>query len=493
MSLETYKRKRDFNITSEPPARLEKKHARPIFVIQEHHASRLHYDFRLEADGVLKSWAVTKEPTLDPSVRRLAVAVEDHPIAYAKFHGDIPAGEYGAGHVEIWDHGTYENITGDEDGHRSIAEGIESGTIEFVLHGEKLNGAFALVMMKGRGEKNWLLIKKKDDQARPGSVTDGAAKSPKKVTGRTPSSRASGTLSRRSKAPGEIEFTHLDRVMFPEPGFTKGDLLSFYDRIADYLLPHLHNRPITLERLPEGLATEKSPHFWQKDTPDYYPGWIPRIELETERGEPVNYVLVNDRQTLLYLVNQGTVTFHPWLSRIDDLDRPDFVLFDLDPGATSFADAMRVAKALHATLDSEKIVNRVKTSGKSGLHLLVEWDRPGGYDEARAWAMEIAERVVAELPDLATVERSKAERHEHLYIDVMQNARGHHAVPPYVVRAVPAGTVSTPLEWRELTGKMTPGKFDMKSIFRRLSRKSEDIFAPLASPPKRPRKRPARG
>jgi len=485
MSLETYKRKRDFDITSEPPARVEKDHARPIFVIQEHHASRLHYDFRLEADGVLKSWAVTKEPTLDPAIRRLAVEVEDHPIAYAKFHGDIPAGEYGAGHVEIWDHGTYENITGDEDGRRSIAEGIDAGTIEFVLHGEKLNGAFALVLMKGRGDKNWLLIKKKDAEARPGSATDGAARPPKKSTKRTPPARAGRSTARASKPPRDMEFTHLDRVMFPEPGFTKGDLLNFYDRIADYLLPHLYNRPITLERLPEGLATEKSPHFWQKDTPDYYPDWIPRVELETERGEPVNYVLVNDRQTLLYLVNQGTVTFHPWLSRIDDLDHPDFVLFDLDPGATSFADAMRVAKALHAVLEGRKIVNRIKTSGKSGLHLLVGWDRPGGYDEARAWAMEIAEQVVEELPDLATVERSKAERHGHLYIDVMQNARGHHAVPPYVVRAVPAGTVSTPIEWRELTGKLTPGKFDMKTIFRRLARKDEDIFAALAHPPKR--------
>src|SRR5437016_13075593 len=114
MALETYKQKRHFDTTPEPRPRLGKTHRRPIFVVQEHHARRLHYDFRLEADGVLKSWAVTKRPVMDRSIKRLAVEVEDHPLDYAKFHGDIPEGEYGAGHVEIWDKGTYENLMADK-------------------------------------------------------------------------------------------------------------------------------------------------------------------------------------------------------------------------------------------------------------------------------------------------------------------------------------------------------------------------------------------
>jgi bifunctional non-homologous end joining protein LigD len=492
MPLGIYKRKRDFSITSEPKPKVGKKHAKPIFVIQEHHASTLHYDFRLEDEGVLRSWAVTKEPTLDPSVKRLAVAVEDHPIAYASFHGDIPAGQYGAGHVEIWDHGTFENTTEDEDGGRTLAEGIEEGEISFILHGDKLKGAFALVRMKGRGDRNWLLIKKKDAEARPTSGGAAGEKQTATKSRRKKDDAPRPRLTRRgatgeSEAPQSVAYTHIDKVMFPEPGYTKEEVLAFYERIADYILPHLYNRPMTLERLPDGLRSPDAPHFWQKDTPAYYPSWIPRVELETERGEKVEYVLVNDRQTLLYLVNQGTITFHPWLSRIDDLDRPDYVLFDLDPGTTTFATAMEVARGLHTILDAGKITNRVKTSGKSGLHVLVEWKGSGGYDEAREWALGIAGRLVEKMPEIATTERSKAERHGRLYVDVMQNARGHHVVPPYTLRAVPAATVSTPLEWHELTSKLTPGKFDLKSIFRRLARKPEDIFAPLAKGPKRRR------
>src|SRR5262249_48973527 len=155
-----------FRQTSEPGPGAGKPHRRPIFVVQEHHASRLHHDFRLEADGVLKSWAVPRGPSLDPSQKRLAVQVEDHPLAYATFQGTIPQGQYGAGTVHIWDHGTYENLSGGQ----TVAEGIAAGRLEFALHGEKLEGRFALVRMRGRGrggKDNWLLIKMKDEFARP--------------------------------------------------------------------------------------------------------------------------------------------------------------------------------------------------------------------------------------------------------------------------------------------------------------------------------------
>lgn len=267
--------------------------------------------------------------------------------------------------------------------------------------------------------------------------------------------------------------------MFPEAGITKGEVLRFYARMAEHLLPHLRDRPVTLERLPDGLAGKNPTHFWQKDTPASYPSWIQRVELTSLEGEPVNYVVVNNTETLLYLVNQGTITFHPWFSRIEDLDRPDFILFDLDPGRAAFNGVVAVAKRLHGILDAEGVRSFVKTSGKTGLHVLVPSRRGDDYESTRGWALEIAERVVSALPSIATVERSKSKRQSRVYVDVMQNVRGHHAVPPYVLRAVSYAGVSTPLKWAEVTPELDPRRFNLRTIFRRLGNLKTDPIADL--------------
>src|SRR6476646_8342341 len=168
-SLSTYRAKRNFRETPDPAPGGEKPHKQPIFVIQEHDATRLHYDFRLEAAGVLKSWAVTKEPSLDPAVKRLAVRVEDHLLSYAGFEGTIPEGHYGAGEVRIWDHGTFENLDPDH----SIAEGLDAGRLRFALHGETLRGRCSLVRMRAVGgakKEHWLLSKGRDEYAKPASA-----------------------------------------------------------------------------------------------------------------------------------------------------------------------------------------------------------------------------------------------------------------------------------------------------------------------------------
>lgn len=470
MPLDEYRAKRDFARTAEPSgAAGVMPHRLPIFVVQEHHASTLHYDFRLEADGVLKSWSVPKGPSLDPAVKRLAVQVEDHPLAYASFEGTIPAGQYGAGVVHIWDHGTYQPLVGDP------AAALAAGRLDFAMHGERLKGKFTLVRMAGRGKgkPQWLLMKKRDEFA-----VAGPAEKPRPAAARTTKPPATAKPRRTAKPPAGVELTHPARVVFPEAGLTKADVFAFYDAVADRLLPFLKDRPVTLERLPGGLAAG-APHFWQKDTPAHYPDWIPRVELDTEAGKTVRYALVNDRATLLYLVNQGTLTFHVWASRVGDLDRPDFVLFDLDPGPAPFADVVAVAKAVRAELAADGIDCVVKTSGKTGLHVLTPWTRGGGFDDARAWALEVAERVAERLPDTATTDIRKAKRGGRVYVDVLQNARGHHAVPPYVVRAVPAATVSTPLDWREVTDRLDPAAFTTKAVRARLARKKTDPLAGL--------------
>jgi bifunctional non-homologous end joining protein LigD len=286
-----------------------------------------------------------------------------------------------------------------------------------------------------------------------------------------PAGRAGQASSR------DVKFTNTDRVVYPEAGYTKGDVLEFYLKVAPKLLPHLRDRPMTLERLPEGVR-EGAPHFWQKNTPAYYPRWIPRVKLPTLEGKPVDYLLVNDVESLLYLVNQNVLTFHTWMSRISDPDRPDYVLFDIDPHQSTFANAVKVSKVLHAMLDDEGVDNFIKTSGKSGLHVLVPWD--GTFDESRAWAEELADRVARELPRIATTERTIAKRGSRVYVDAMQNAKGKHVVPPYVLRAAPAATVSMPLAWKELTPTLTPKKFELRAAQQRITRQKNDPLAALA-------------
>jgi bifunctional non-homologous end joining protein LigD len=247
MSLLEYKRKRDFKITREPSDRAKAKaHKKPIFVIQEHHATRLHYDFRLEAEGVLKSWAVTNVPTLDPKIRRLAIEVEDHPLAYASFSGDIPEGQYGAGHVEIWDRGTFEFIPSDKSGARDVVEAIDAGRLEVELHGERMKGRFILIRTGERSGKNqWLLMKRKDEHAVESAGDGVGARKGERGRGRGGEKSAkaalprSGRVSRAGAAPAEVKTTNEEKVMFPEAAITKGDVLAYYERIAPLMVPHL--------------------------------------------------------------------------------------------------------------------------------------------------------------------------------------------------------------------------------------------------------------
>jgi bifunctional non-homologous end joining protein LigD len=482
-TLQEYKAKRNFKKTPEPGPGHAMPHRRPIFVVQEHHASRLHYDFRLEADGVLKSWAVPKEPSMDPSQKRLAVHVEDHPVAYADFKGTIPEGEYGAGEVFIWDRGTYKNLLSEKANPQTVAEGIDSGRVEVCLHGKRLEGNFALIKMRGRGKDNWLLIKMKDEFARPDhaptkSEPRKANKTRSKPRSLTNRAGRTGVSSKSKNSAEKVTLSHGDKVLFPETGITKEEVFDYYRRIAPRLLPFLRDRPVTLERCPEGIGPD-APHFLQKHTPAYYPSWIPRVELPTELGRPVAYALVNDEPTLLYLVNQGTLTFHVWFSRTADLDRPDFVLFDLDPGSATFADTIEVALELRKVLEEEEVEPYVKTSGNTGLHVVTRWEDEGGYGEARFWAQNIAARLADEHPKLATIDIRKAKRGRRVYIDTLQNARGHHAVAPYVIRAVPGAPISTPLGWREVKPGLDPADFNIRTIFQRLGRQRLDPMAGL--------------
>ena len=340
---------------------------------------------------MLKSWAVTNEPSLDPAVKRLAVRVEDHPLAYAGFSGTIPEGHYGAGEVSIWDHGTFENL----DPAHTIADGLDAGKLSFALHGERLNGRFSLVRMRGgKGKReNWLLIKGRDEHAATGSAArNPPARRRKRGTARRRPRRQG--LARRSRRAGGGGDHPPGQGSLPGRGASPRPT---WPRTTGRSRPGCCRSSRTARSPSNGCptASARASRTSGRRTPrPPYPAWIPRVELETERGKPVAYVLVNDLPTLLYLVNQGALTFHPWLSRVGSLDRPDFVLFDLDPGEAPFADVVAVARRLHERADGRRPGGGRQDVGEDGAARPgAAGSRQGGYDEARAWALGVAGRV----------------------------------------------------------------------------------------------------
>ena len=807
MSLDEYRRKRDFKKTPEPPPAPARKSGNR-FYIQRHSARRLHYDLRLEMDGALRSWAVPKGPTLDPAEKRLAVLVEDHPLEYGDFEGTIPAGEYGAGSVMVWDRGTYEWLTD-----KSPAEQWAAGDLKFRLHGEKLLGEFALVRMKNRGKGNeWLLLKKRDFAAQPGwdaendlrSVHQGTA-DPSRVAGAVKAAMpekfspmlaaigqslpegpewvyevkwdgvrslcfvedkqvrlvsrtgkamekqypeiqalaealnaqsaivdgeivafdeqgrpsfaklqpriganpkavpqltrtqpvtlfafdllylngydlrgaaledrkrllasalrpspvvrysdhfvgngpqllesarqtglegvvakraASQYESRRSdgwvklkvvnqqdfvicgftegarefgalvlgyyegkklvwagnvgtgfdqaalkeilrklqaiavkrspfatehaelkkgvtwvrpelvctvrftmwtpdlrlRAPvflglrpdavprdcireavptaspavarasspahlldgtqGEVfldieghrlKFTHLSKVFYPREGYKKRDIINYYDAVADLLLPHLHDRPLSLKRYPDGIESE---YFFQKEAPKGTPSWV-RTEPIQDEDKTTNFVLCQDRATLLHLANLGCIDQNPWMSRVGTQHNPDFILIDLDPYHCEYDRIVEAAQLVRRKLELIGLEGYPKTTGGDGMHIYVPIEPIYTYDHSKTFAEILARLVAAERPDLFTTPRSVAKREKgKVYFDFLQNGEGKTISAPYVLRAYPGAPVATPLAWREVAPGLSPKQFHLGSVIDRFARVG-DLFHPV--------------
>jgi bifunctional non-homologous end joining protein LigD len=761
-ALAEYRRKRDPARTPEPFGGKRRRRKGPLFVIQRHDARRLHYDLRLERDGALASWAVPKGLPLEPGERRLAVHVEDHPLEYASFEGEIPKGEYGAGTVEIWDRGTYE-----------LLEEKRDGGLTFHLAGERLQGVWTLVPASLDGDpKNWLLLRKRDaaepatkgrrrtyspmlatlgervpkgkdwlseikwdgyraicvlrageatltsrtgkdlserfasvvralpravktsdcvldgevcaldEHGRPsfalmqqgadtlvyevfdvlelegeplvdrpfverrevlGGLLDrrsaavrlsevfedgeallGAAKEQRlegvvakraasryhegkrtgdwvKVKSRAsqefliagytrgegrrarsfgalvlavwggdelvwvgncgtgfsedeierllsklrPVERSTSPFAVEPKMPRvrrgdvvwvepklvcEVEFvewtregrlrapaykglrddkqprevrretpsesevkplepelkrgrrtlklSNLDKVFWPGDGITKGDLLDYYRRIAGVLVPHLHDRPFTMKRFPDGIEGK---HFFQKDAPSHMPTWIPTRELPaTSRDgkgkKMVRYPLVNDELALLWMVNMGTVDMNVTLSRVDRYERPDIVMFDLDPAPPAgIPQCVQVALLIRELLGALGLDSYPKTSGSNGLHVLVPVARRHTFEESRRFVSLIASALERAHPGLVTTAFLK-EKRRGVLIDANQNRMGATTAAAYSVRPRPGATVSTPLSWDELTGKLDPQSFTMTAVLDRVE-KHGDLFA----------------
>jgi bifunctional non-homologous end joining protein LigD len=811
--LSAYRTKRSADRSPEPFGRLGQKGGK-LFVVQHHAARHLHYDLRLEMDGVLRSWAVPKGPSANPADKRLAVAVEDHPLEYAYFEGRIPEGNYGAGASIIWDRGTWIPI-GDP------TEGLVKGKLLFELRGYKLRGRWTLIKTK-RGPKDWLLIKERDgwvsDQGTqaypPDSILSGlTVQALKEGTSRaqpvlqklkrwrTPEapvvaaktkvmlaqtrapfsgkgwlfeikydgyrllaarendeaalySRAGndltatfpeianavaalpydhiiidgeavvhdehgmpsfallqkrGRLTRRSdiqratielpatfyvfdllafgcydlrtlpltkrkvilkdllpsrgplhfsehidehgekmyeharalglegiiakkvdspycagrspywikikveqtdefavvgytppkgsqpgfgalllaqyengepvysgrvgsgfrarelndvaaqlaraprsdpprNAPADnrnhwvqprfvcevkfkeitadgvlrapvflrfrddkkprdcvrkarqprdkdppstvslavsvraVHFSNLDKVFWPQDGFTKSDLIEYYRGISSWLLPYLKDRPVVLTRYPDGIDGKS---FFQKDAPDFVPEWLRLERLWSEKAQrEINYFIVEYRESLLYIANMASIPLHIWSSRLTYLEKPDWCILDLDPKGAPFAHVAQIARTIHSLCNDIELPSFAKTSGSSGLHVLIPLGHRYTYEQSRTLAELLARVIVKELPDIATIARRLQARDGRVYIDYLQNGHGRLLAAPFSVRPLPGAPVSMPLKWSEVTSKLNIARYNIKNAAKRMhSLKKDPLRAVLELEP----------
>lgn len=265
----------------------------------------------------------------------------------------------------------------------------------------------------------------------------------------------------------EVAVSHPKRIYFPELKLSKMDVIDYYRSISSCLLPYLKDRPFVLHRFPGGIYQQG---FFQKDNEQQeLPAWIKSIEIRAEStGEDVNYVVCQNEATLVYLANLGCIEMNPWNSRIRNLDKPDWMIFDLDPVDIGFTKVVEVAQVIHGMFDAIGIPHYCKTSGKRGLHIAVPLHAKYSNDTVREMAESIAQLVHQELPGSTSLERSPGKRQKKIYLDYLQNGHGKTLVAPYSLRPVDYAGVSTPLHWSEVTAKLDPRAFNIHTIMERL-------------------------
>jgi bifunctional non-homologous end joining protein LigD len=270
------------------------------------------------------------------------------------------------------------------------------------------------------------------------------------------------------------DVTNRDKVFWPDEEYTKGDLIDYYEAVADHLLPYLVDRPIVLDRYPDGI-TGKS--FFQKNAPESTPSWMRTEHIGDGDGPGTNYFVADDVEGLRYLANLASIPIHLWASTTASIDSPDWCVLDLDPKVAPFQSVVTVARTIHDICTDIGLPTYPKTSGKTGLHVLIPMGREFTYPQQKLLGELIARVTESELPDIATTVRSPSMRGDKVYIDYLQNGKGKLLVSPYSVRPVTGATVSAPLRWKEVTPSLDVGRFTIRSMPRRLSAMAEDPIA----------------
>ena len=282
-----------------------------------------------------------------------------------------------------------------------------------------------------------------------------------------------------AKAPLEkkINFSNLKKIFWPAEKYTKGDLIEYYRGVSKWLLPYLANRPIVLTRFPDGIDGKS---FYQKDAPVFVPDWIRTIPIWSEDTQrEIKFFICDCEEALLYIANMGSIPIHMWASREGSLELPDWCVIDLDPKEAPFSDVIRCAQVLHRICESVGLPNYVKTTGKTGLHVMLPLGRQCTYEQSRMLGELLARCVLRELKDIGTITRHVTKRGDKVYLDYLQNRHGQTIVAPFCARPLPGATVSMPLLWDEVDSELDPKTFTIRNAIERMERITIDPVRPV--------------
>ena len=438
--LNEYNKKRNFDKTQEPKGILKKENKKNIFVIQHHMASKDHYDFRMEVDGVLKSWAVPKGFSYNTKDKRLAVMVEDHPLSYHDFEGVIPPLQYGAGLVMLYDTGYYES--------NNIKNGLKKGIIKFELFGKRVKGKWSLIRFK---DNNWLLVKERDN------IYVDLNKFKRSI-------KTNRTMDEIKNGLDSITITSPDKIIEKKSMLTKLDIVNYYKKVSVRMMPFLNNRLISTIRYPNGNSNDS---FFKKHFENNkYLG--KKVVISNKKKN--DYYFIKDLNGLMYEVQMNSYEFHIWSSNVKAINKPDIMVFDLDPDEKLNINKVRDGvMCLKNVLDQLGLKSFLKTSGGKGYHVFVPFTSFESWSSFSLFAKNISLLLEEKYPDMFTCNMSKEKRKNKIFIDWYRNKKSSTSVAPYSLRIRKKITVSMPIKWSELY-KIKPGDITIDIAIKRLKR-----------------------
>ncbi len=268
-----------------------------------------------------------------------------------------------------------------------------------------------------------------------------------------------------------LELSHLNKIFYPDRKYTKGDIINYYNKIADYMLPHVKDRLLVMQRFPDGI---KKMGFYQKEIPDYFPSWIKSKKVNLKKKGSRHFVVIEKGADMIYLADQGTLVFHIWLSKKDKIKNPDKMIFDLDPPKEKdFSSVKFAAYKIKHFFEKMKFNVFVMTTGSKGLHVVIPIKPNYEFDKVHEFTQKIAKKLANKYPDRLTTEIRKNKRQGRIFLDYLRNSFGQTGVAPYSLRAIENAPIATPLDWSELSSIKDAQKYNIANIFKRLAQKDD--------------------